>query len=200
MRTVTMRVTKTVKGNDGINKRVAVGAIEVPIFDLHDFGITDYPADAVNGQGEPTYNDPKLNFVQAALTAQLKANARNALKPGTAELKPGCRIDKTVEECLEVTARTGDSLRLHRDFVQDFAAYLSTTKYKQAVQALFVNLVRNRQALPLATQAARDGLLKALQGFAESLDSDKLQQYQNLFETLEEAAVSAQINEDDFDL
>lgn len=176
-----------------------VGKVEVPVFELKAFGIS-IDADAVSEEGLPTYKNPSLQYVQDAITAAIKAAARNKLIGGSVALKPGNKIASTVAELLESGGNNGAALALHREFITDFANYLATKSGKNAgVQSLYTGLVKAKATIALSTEARRNGLAAQLEAFLVSLPEVDQAKYLNIVSGLSDLCEGA-TDLDDSDL
>lgn len=167
-------------------KYVSVGSVDVPFFSLAEFGL-DAESTGVDADGLPTYAVDSVQFVQDAISAAVRADARNKLVSGSVDLKAGCTIAANVAELIAKAERNGEALKLHALFVKEFIAYLAASSGKKAaVQAVFAGLVKSRQSIVLATEAARKGLSAQLMAFAVSLDTEKGAAYGNILTTLDD--------------
>jgi len=159
-----------------------IGEVSVPVFDLAEFGLT--AATGVDEEGLPTYTDDKLQWVQNAVTAAIKAIARNKLVSGTASLKAGSKIAQTVPELLESNTSSGAALALYREFLLSFTQYLSTSGKSQAVQALYSGMVKTRAVIAVSSEARRNGLAAQLEAFLGSLNVEDQTKFLSIVETL----------------
>lgn len=143
--------------------------------------------------GLPTYESDIANWVQSAMLAYVKANARNKLKPGTAEVKDGLKIPTNWEELCAEGERGGNgaALQLAREVKEAFATWANTLGKSAATVKVMVSYFSNKTALELAT-ADHKGKLKAyVEQFATSLDEETLERYQRPIESILEVCDSA---------
>lgn len=167
-----MEVNKKVTKTNGDGEYQLVGKVEVPVFSLDAFGLPAIP-NSKDADGLPTYDDPKLQYVQDAVTAAIKAAARNKLVSGSITLKAGNKIAATVEELLESGQNSGAALALYRDFINAFTTYLATKSGKSAaVQALYTSMIKAKQSITLSAPARKQGLLRQLTEFFNSLSEE----------------------------
>ena len=173
--------------NQKVNgKYQLVGTVDVPVFDLSEFGIAVEPS-GQDDEGLPTYSDDRTQFVMDALTQATKAAARNKLQPSSTQLKPGNSIASTVSELIEKAERTGAALAIAREFLASFATYLATKSGKKpAVIAIYNGLAKNRQAIALATEQARNGFAAQLMAYAEQATEEEAAKFGNILNTLSE--------------
>lgn len=182
--------------NMEVNKKVngeyqKVGEVPVPVFDLEEFGIA-VEATGKDDDGLPTYGTDALNWVFGAIFAAIKADARNKLVSGTADIKPGQKIATTVAELIEKAERSGAALAIVREFNKDFASYLESNSGKSAqVQMVFNGMVKNRATIALSSEARRNALLAQLSAFTDTLDEEKAQKYGNTILAISEACTGA---------
>ena len=106
---LTIEVNK--KENGKFNK-VGEQAIYVPTLkDIIPFITSDVKKDEkgqeVYEEGLPVYESDNANWVQGAILAACKAQARNKMVPGTATLKDGQKIAETWEELTAEGVRDG---------------------------------------------------------------------------------------------
>lgn len=191
MHNIKMVVNKKVKNAAGEAEYQEVGAVEVPCFDLADFGL-GVESTGKDEEGVPSYGNDKLDFVMGAVWAAIKADARNKLVSGTASVKAGQKIASTVEELIAKAERSGAALQLVRDFIAAFTKYLAERSGKSAaVQALYIGMVRNRQSIAVSSEARRNGLLAQLTAFAEGLAAEEAEKFQGIVLTLADLCQSA---------
>ena len=99
----------------------------------------------------PVYADDKVQYVFDAVLAAVKATARNRLVSGTASLKDGNKIAETIEELLAEGTRSGEALKVRREYFAAFKAWLpslgKSAAFCQAVYDVTSN-VKNIQYQP----------------------------------------------------
>lgn len=147
--------------------------------------------------GLPVYTTDQANWVQAAILAYVKADARNKMTPKTGTLKDGKKIAETWEELTAEGVRDGAGLALAREFKEAFKEWVSTQGLTEVAANTLVTLVSNKAALTLQ-QASTKGKVKArLESFAETMDEEKLQKFIKPMEAVM-AACDAELNEMEF--
>jgi hypothetical protein len=126
--------------------------------------------------GLPVYEDDKANWVQSAILAAVKAQARNKLVSGTATLKEGNTIPTDWDGLLAEGVRGGgEALAIAREAKNLFAEWMAKQGKSEAATNAVVGLFSNRQALALQS-ATNKGKVKAyVESFAESLDEAALE-------------------------
>lgn len=182
-----------------------VGKINIFVPLLAAFGLTteqakdDKGALLVDDDGLPVYTDDKLNYLQGAVTAAVKAQARNRLKPGTADLKDGAKIATNFEELLAAADRSnsGAALVAIRELKAKFSAWVASLGKSAAAQATLNTLFGNKQALALQTAQNREKMQQYISDFAETLEADMLERGGKYLQSLLDAC-SASAEADDF--
>lgn len=183
-----MKVSKKVDG-----EYQEVGAVDVPVFSLVDFGINIEPTEAKDDDGLPLYEDKKVQYVFDSLLAATKADARNKLVSGTANLKAGAKIASTVEELIAKAERSGAALQLNRDFLASFASYLKSASGKsEAVQALYNSMVKTRASIALSSEARRQGLLAQIEAYTVQASAEDATKFGNILTTISEQCQGAE--------
>lgn len=176
---ITIDVSK--KENGKFNK-VGEQTIHVPLLaDVIPFITSAIKKDEkgveVYEDGIPVYEADQANWVQGAILAMVKAQARNKMIPSTATLKDGQKIAENWEELCAEGVRDGSGLALAREFKSAFGEWVSKQGLSEAAAATLITLVSNRAALTLQQQATKDKVKARLEGFAEALDAEKLEKY-----------------------
>ncbi len=191
--TLKMPVNKKENG-----KYALIGVVSVPVFSLADFGLA-IQSNGVDKDGLPTYGAPAVQYVQDAVTALIKAAARNKLQPESVETRAGASIATSVAELLESGGNNGAALALHREFVVAFTAFLKTSGKAVRVQEIYSGLARNKSAIALATEAARKGFATQLEGFLATLSEEDIDKYLGLIEGLSALTeLSVDLSEGDY--
>jgi hypothetical protein len=174
-----------------------VGKIRLPLPLLSDFGIVapmkkdekDPTKDFIGEDGLPSYADEKMDWLFGAAVAMAKAQARNKLISGTAELKDGKKIAATMEELIAEGERVGnkEALMLRHEIRKSFAAFVGTLGKTAQTQAVLVGLFSNKEALALQDDVNK-GKFKAYLGqYAETLEEKDLERYSKFLTTVDEA-------------
>ena len=176
---ITIEVSK--KENGKFNK-VGEQTIHVPtLADVIPFITSEVKKDDKGAEvfedGLPVYVDDKANWVQGAILAMVKAQARNKMTPGTATLKDGQKIAETWEELCAEGVRDGSGLALAREFKAAFAEWVAKQGLSEAAANTLITLVSNKAALTLQQQGTKDKVKARLEGFANDLDAEKLEKF-----------------------
>ena len=180
MHKIQMEVSKKVNGK--FAKQGEVG-ITVPVLaDVMSFVASSIKKDEkgndVIEDGLPVYEDDKANWLQSAMLASIKAQARNKLKPGTAELKDGLSIPNDWESILAEGVRGGgEALAIAREAKAAFAEWMAKQGKSEAATNAVIGLFSNRQALQLQSAANKGKIKTYVEAFAESLDEAALERF-----------------------
>lgn len=148
--------------------------------------------------GLPVYETDQANWVQGAILAMVKAQARNKMIPGTASLKDGQKIAENWEELTAEGVRDGSGLALAREFKAAFEEWAGKQNLSDAAAKALVTLVSNKSALSLQQQSTKDKVKARLEGFAESLDAEKLEKYTRPLEAAMNACEASEAEAMDF--
>lgn len=128
-------------------------------------------------EGLPVFEDDRANWVQGAILAAVKAQARNKMIPQTAQVKDGLKIAETWEELTAEGVRDGSGLALAREFKAAFADWIAKQGLSEAATSTLVTLVSNKAALQLQAKGTKDKVAARLGAFAESLDAAQLEKF-----------------------
>lgn len=188
---VTIAVSKSA-GNGKPREKIGDQIIYVPTLkDVISFVTSEVKKDEkgqdVAEEGLPVYVDDKANWLQGAILAAVKAQARNKLIPGTATVKDGQKIAETWEELCAEGVRDGSGLALAREFKAAFGEWVAKQGLSEAAANTLITLVGNKAALTLQQQGTKDKVKARLEAFAESLPEDKVEKFMRPLE----AAVNA---------
>lgn len=182
MQQVTMEVNKKGAGNK--YEKVGEVNIFVPLLaELFPDSVkqsVDKDGKAVVEDGLPVYEDDKHNWVQGAIFAAIKAQARNKLKPSTAQLKDNQKIAETWEEITAEGERVGngEALKLVAEAKKAFAAYVAGLGKSASAQQMLNMLFSNKQALALQSEANKQKMQNYVTEFATSLDEATMTKYE----------------------
>ena len=124
----------------------------------------------VYDDGLPVFEDDKANWLQGAILAAVKAQARNKMVPGTATLKDGSKIATNWEELIAEGVRDGSGLKLMHEFKKAFAEWVAKLGLSDATANTLIALVGNKTGLQLQQQSTKDKVAARLAAFAESLE------------------------------
>ena len=199
---ITIEVNKKIDG-----KYSPVGKVAIFVPTLLAFGLEAQIAKDKDGAeliegGLPVYDgaDAKaLNWLQGAIEAQVKAQARNKLKPGTADLKDGAAIATDFETLTAEGDRAGnaEALQAIRNLKASFAKWVAGLGKSAAAQQLLNGLFANKQALAVQTDANKGKMSQYVSDFAETLDEAALAAGQKYLQSLIDVC-SGSVEADDF--
>jgi hypothetical protein len=177
------------KGTDG--KYVPVGSIQMPFPTLADAGISAEQAKDEAGallfeDGVPVYVSEEANWLQNAILAQVKAQARNKLVSGTATLKEGKTIATNWDELTAEAEGTGNpaALLAIRELKTAFGKWVSSLGKSQAAQTLLNTLFGNKQSLATQTTETKAKMVGYITEFAQTLDADALEKGKRYLDSL----------------
>ena len=183
MNTIKMEVNKKGAGN----KYEKVGEVEIFVPTLGEvFPDAKVSMDAKTGEpivedGLPVYEDAKLNWIQGAIFAAVKAQARNKLKPGTATLKDNVSIASNWDTLTAEGERVGngDALAAVREAKAAFAEYVKGLGKSAAAMQTLNLLFANKQALNLQSPENKAKMENYVTEFASGLEDEaKLARYE----------------------
>lgn len=172
----------------GKNEYSKVGEIVVPIPSLEAFGI-QAKVKEVGEDGLPVYEDEKLDWLFYAAVASAKMQARNKLISGTAELKEGQKIASNFDELTAEGERKGnaEALKLAKEVITSFSAYVQGLGKTAQTMAMLVGLFRNKQALSLQPDVAKEKMKGYISAYAQTLEPADLERYSKYLTSVEEA-------------
>lgn len=138
--------------------------------------------------GLPVYESDKANWLQGAMLAAIKAQARNKLVSGTAQLKEGLSIPTTWEEILAEGVRGGgEALAIAREAKEAFKDWMSKQGKSENATNTVVTLFSNRAALTLQSKANKEKVKAYVEQFAESLDEAALERFAKPIQAVSDA-------------
>jgi hypothetical protein len=147
--------------------------------------------DKTDDDGFPIYSDDKVQYVFDAVLAAVKAQARNKLVSGSAELKPGLSIASTVEELLESgSGNKGEALAAVREMLAAFKAFLPTTGKSEKYQLAAYNAARQRDSITVMTDDKKQKMQALINAFAESLTAEQAARFSRPLLAINEACES----------
>jgi hypothetical protein len=184
------------KKQNGKFEKVGEQAIHVPVLkDVIPFITSEIKQDDKGNEvfedGIPVYVSDEANWVQGAILAAVKAQARNKMVPGTATVKDGLKIAESWEELCAEGVRDGSGLALAREFKKEFEAWVQKQGLSEGAANTLITLVGNRAALTLQQQATKDKVKARLEGFANDLDPEKLEKFMRPLEAATNACSAA---------
>lgn len=129
--------------------------------------------------GLPTYDGKVANWVQRAINSLAKAEARNKLVSGTADLKHGATMPRTLAELVEPAATGNTALAELAELARNFGAWIEATGKPAALVSTFGQLVRQPNLIPLQTEKVKEVLANWLEQFAlAAAEAGSLSEYQ----------------------
>jgi hypothetical protein len=192
-----------------VNKKVAgkyekVGEVAIFVPTLEDAGFTaerqmDKEGKPVVEDGLPVYVEDKHNWVQGAMLAAVKAQARNKLVPGSATLKDGASIAEDWDALTAEGERGGNGAALAavRELKAAFVAWVATLGKSATTQQVLTTLFGNRQALSLQSPSHKEKMEAYVTDFAATLDADALAKGERYLQSLIDAC-KAETEAEDF--
>ena len=194
MQNIIMAVSKKIDG-----KYVKQGEVPITVPLLSDIAaiVAGAKEKEKDEEGMPVYEADEANFVQSAILAYVKMNARNKLIPGTATVKDGQKIPTNWEElCAEgVRGGNGAALALAREVKEEFTRWANSLGKSSAAVAVMVSLFSNKTALAMADDGKKQKMEAYITQFAESLSEEQLERYERPIASSIEACQS---KSDDF--
>lgn len=191
MNPYTLEVSKKV---DGKYQPVGEVTINYPLLSDLGFDVQPKPVELVDGkpvnQGLPQYESDLHQYAFNAIFSAVKADARNKLVSGTANLKDGASIAETVEELIAVAERDGAALKAIRNMLNSFKAWLPSTGKATKTQEAILALATNRKSLALQPAEKKARFLEYIVKFADTLTPEQAQEFGRGLQGLE-AACSA---------
>lgn len=186
-----VEVSKKVALGPDKNEYQKVGDIVIPLPSLKAFGI-DAKIKEMGEDGLPVYEDENMDWLFGAVVAAAKAQARNKLVSGTAELKDGQKIAENFAELVAEGERRGnaEALKLAKEVQVSFAAYVQTLGKSTQAQAVLVGLFRNKQALALQNDETKTKFKNYLTAYAQQLEEKDLERYGKYLTSVEEACAA----------
>lgn len=178
--TIKMDISKKENG-----KHVKIGDVNIfcpTLKEITQYVVSDIAKDEKGNEifeeGLPVYQSAEANWVQGAVLAAVKAQARNKIQPGTSNVKPGLKIPETWEELTAEGVRDGSGLALARAFKDAFKEWVSKQGLSEAASGMLITLVGNKAALQLQPSGVKDKVKARLEGFAESLSAEDLDKFE----------------------
>jgi len=131
----------------------------------------------MSDEGLPVYESDEANWVQGAMLAAVKAQARNKMVSGTAQLKDGQKIPETWAELCAEGVRDGSGLALAREFKAAFGDWVAKQGLSEAAANALTTLVSNKAALTLQSESVKKKVADRLAQFADGLEPDALEKF-----------------------
>lgn len=197
---VTLDVSKKEAGSNGKGEFKKVGEMTVYVPTLADIaGFVAGAKQAIDEKtkqptfedGLPIYESEEANYVQSAIFAAVKAQARNKLVSGTANLKPDLKIAETwAELCAEGSRGDGAHLKLAAELRKAFSDWVAKQGLSEGAAATLTSLFANKTALQLQTQANKDKVAARVTAFAGDLPEADLERFQRPLQNVIDACAS----------
>ncbi len=182
-----------------VNKKVGgkfekVGAVDIYVPTLEAAGFTperqkDDAGNDVMEDGLPVYKTDAHNWIQGAMLAQVKAQARNKLVSGTAALKDGQAIATDWPTLTAEGERggNGDALAVVREVKEAFKKHVATLNKSQKAQETLVTLFASKQSLALQSPENKAKMAQYVADFAETLEEPQMARYMKYLEAINAA-------------
>ena len=166
----------------GAKQRVKVGEFTVfcPTVFAFSTVIAEAKVTGTDADGVPEFDTDAANWLQRAITALAKAEARNKLQSGSAEVKPGLKVPTTFEELITPAQGTGsNALAAIADFIKGFQGWIIESGKPEAIATSFGQLCRQRAMIALQGEKPRAVLAQWLEAYCmEAQAAGALTDYQ----------------------
>lgn len=174
---LTMAVSKNITKN-GQTVRENIGSVSSYLPGLKDFGIEAEPT-GVDGEGVPTYAALEHNWLQSAITQLTKANARNRLKSGTTELKPGAKLPETLLELVTPNESNSTALADRRALFDYFKGYMAEhlAGKPETVKRLLMTFLEKPEVLAIQPEEQRAKIKPYFEAFGSQFE-DRFTEWQ----------------------
>lgn len=190
------KIKMTVSKKDG-GKYVEVGTIDYYAPTLADFGI-EAPATSTDEDGLPVFATDALNWLQKAVHAATKAQIRNKLVSGTADLKDGQTIPETLADlCAESEGNAGAALEAIRNIKALWAKWVAATGKSANAQSMLITFFGSKLALATQDNATKQKVIGYITDFCATLTDEQLAGGQRYIDSLLSVATS-DVSADDF--
>jgi hypothetical protein len=197
---IVMPVSKKV---NGAFQEVGKVTIHVPgLADLIPFITSAQKKDEKTGalieeDGIPVYEADEANWLQGAVLAMVKAQARNKLVSGTADLKEGNKIATIWAELCAEGVRDGAGLAIARECKAAFADWLAKQGLSENAVATLNTLFGNKAALSVQAAGVKEKVKARIMSFGESLSEELMEKYNRPISGVLEACDTAAVSTDD---
>lgn len=203
MQAIQMEVNKK-QGTAGNMKYNKVGEVTIYVPTLHEVFPEakvqkDDKGNDVLEDGLPVYEDDKHNYIQGAIFAAVKAQARNKLVSGTVTLKDGLEIAKDWAALTAESERGGNgaALAIIHEAKRAFADYVAKLQKSAAATQMLNMLFSNKQALALQTDDNKKKFENYVTEFATSLSEEQMAKFEKYITSVL-ASCEASTAADDF--
>lgn len=192
----------SVKADDGSFKVIGYYTCYLPA--LADFGITPSAVTATDDEGLPVFASDSDNWLFKAIITEVKAQARNRLKPRSLDTRDGRPLFATFADCVKVleAANGKQTLAERNALISQFKEFLAGAVKSDSYAKLFADLFTKPSMISLQAQKVRDVMIKLVETFGASLlDSEAdLTTYQEGMLSAVLEACEEQPEEDEFNL
>lgn len=149
--------------------------------------LIDADGNEITKDGLPVYEADEADWIQKAMFAQVKAQARNKLVPETANLKPDNKIATNWEElCEEGKRGGGEHLAIAREIRAMFAEWLKKQNLAEAAQNALNIFFGNSKALAVQQPSTKEKMKAKVMAFAEAtlLTPELIDRYEKSIEAV----------------
>ncbi len=175
---LTMEVSKNVQ-KGGQTVRENVGSVATYLPTLKDFGL-DVEHTAINDDGTLVYAELPHQWLFNAVAQQVKANARNKLKSGTTELKPGAKLPENLLELVTPSETNSTVLAERRGLIDYFKAHLATLSKPDNVKRLLMSFLEKPEILALQPEEQRGKIKPYFEDFGGAYE-DRFTEWQTSY-------------------
>lgn len=193
-------LSEKVEAKDGSKEFKEIAKVNVPCPVLADFGIEatvamDEKGVAKEEDGIPVFTDDILNWLQAAIINQVKAQSRNKFEKGT--LKAGAKLAEDFAELIAVGERSGEALKARHEARKSFVAYLEAQNKTAVVVKLLSDLFHDVNSIQTAQDKFVDALVFHLGNWIPTLSETDKVRFAKKVEGLQEAIDNRSVTMED---
>lgn len=192
MKQITIDVSKKING-----KFAKQGEVSITVPLLEDV-VSKVAAAKVTGEedGLPVYDSEEANWVQGAILAMVKAQARNKLVSGTATLKEGLSIASDWAGLVAEGVRGGgEALAIAREAKTSFAEWMGKQGKSEAATNAVITLFSNRQALALQSEVNKGKIKAYVEAYFETLDEAQGERFMKPVQAVLDACEATEVAE-----
>lgn len=201
---INMEVTKSVTVA-GKTTREKVGTVEIYVPLVSELITTAVQAldtdkkPLLTDDGLPVYTDENLNWLQEAILASVKANARNKLVAKTADLKQGASIPT---DWASLTAESVGGGAVHLVAIREvkvlFAKWFASLGKSQKAKEIAISLFNSVDALTHSDAVVKGKIAEYVGAFVDTLTDEETAKYSRYLDKVADAATSEAVEADDF--
>lgn len=168
---------KDAEGNE-IQENKEIAKVKLPCPTVSDFGIQGETKDRATMDKDdleafdpdlPIYLDDALNWLQDAISNQVKAQSRNKFVKGI--LRDGVTLAETFAALTAPSERSGEAMKARHDARKSFAAYLEAQNKSAVVVKVLSDLFHNESAIVTAKDQFVDALTTHMGKWIPSLSA-----------------------------